>query len=281
MTQIKSLFAFYIHSSLHVSLCYVAFYVVVALYAGFLPAPLELIAVGTATLAGYNVAKYVHLRRDRFPYHYAIKTLTFLCSIIAVFAVLQLGINAVLLFGFCAILTSLYSLPIVLNHSFRQIPILKLITIGMAWSVMAVVLPRILESSKAMEHTTLFSVYENLDWEIISWELTQFSLYVMALCIPFEIRDLKYDSPQLHTLPQLVGIRYSKYIGFVLLAICGLIELTRFQKTPSHVLATLIVVSITAMAIAYADKFKSDYYASFFVESIPLVWLGIYVLVNY
>jgi hypothetical protein len=281
MTQIKSLFAFYIHSSLHVSICYVAFYIVVALYGGFSPAPLELIAVGTATLAGYNVAKYIHVLRERFLYHCAIKTVTFICCIVAVVAVLQLGINAALLFGFCAILTSLYALPEILGRSFRQIPILKLITIGMTWSVMAVVLPRVLTSAIAMENSTLFAVYENLDWNIISWEITEFSLFVMALCIPFEIRDLKYDSPKLHTLPQLIGVLYSKCIGFVLLAICVLIEFTQYPETPSQVAATLIVVSIAAIAIAYVDKFKSDYYTSFFVESITLVWLGIYVMVNY
>lgn len=254
---------------------------VVMLYGGSSPVLPELIAVGTSTLAGYNVAKYIHLIRDNFPYHYAIKTLTFICSIIMIVAVLELGFNAVILFAFCAILTGLYSLPIILNRSFRQIPILKLITIGTAWSVLAVVLPKILRDSIGMDHASWLTVYENLDWSLVFWEFTKLLFYVMALCIPFEIRDLKYDSPQLHTLPQLIGTEYSKYVGFLLLAIFVLIEFTQFRETISEVVTTLTVITITAIAIACADKFKSDYYTSFLVESIPILWLGIYILLDY
>ncbi|WP_194852146.1 hypothetical protein [Nonlabens antarcticus] len=277
MSHIKRCFEFYISSSLHVSFCYVAFYTIVAFYGGFTPGYVEFIAVGTATLAGYNVAKYIHLIGNRFRFHYPIKIITVICGVVALVTVIDLGMYAVLLFGFCAVLTSLYSLPEILGRSFRQIPIIKLVTIGISWSVMAVVLPRILMDVSA--YGPVF--YEKWSIGLMFWEALEYSLFVIALCIPFEIRDLKYDSPQLRTLPQLIGTTYSKWVGFVLLILCGLIEFVQYNDSPLQAIATLIALTITGFAVSRAGAFKSDYYASFFVESIPILWLGIYMLLNF
>ncbi len=38
---------------------------------------------------------------------------------------------------------------------------------------------------------------------------------IVGLCVPFDVRDLVYDSPTLKTLPQLVGIHWSKVISVV------------------------------------------------------------------
>jgi len=279
MTWKKRLFEFYIHSSLHVSLCFVAFYTVVSLYAGFSPSWLEIIAVGTATLVGYNIAKYIHLLYEGFPFHVPIKILTICCTIIALFAVIELGPYAVLLFGFCAVLTSLYALPEILGRSFRQIPILKLITIGLSWSVMAVVLPHLVYEPHYFKSESLFHFRNTGLSPLMLWELIEYTLFVIALCIPFEIRDLKYDSPKLRTLPQLIGTRNSKYVGFAVLLLCAAIEFTQFEESAAQSVITLIVILITAAAIWWADRFTSDYYASFFVEAIPVVWLVAYVLV--
>ena len=40
----------------------------------------------------------------------------------------------------------------------------------------------------------------------------QFFLFVIVCTMPFEIRDLKYDSNDLKTIPQIYGINNSKYI---------------------------------------------------------------------
>ena len=280
MKQIKKLFDFYIQSSIHVSLCFVAFYVVVAMYGGFLPTFTELIAVGTSTLAGYNVAKYIHLLRLPFQFHFIIKIVTVICSIVAIVAVFMMGFYAVLLFSFCTVLTGLYSLPVILGRSFRQIPVLKLITIGVSWSLLAVILPRIMEHPVTIEDSNLSLIYENWNGNFVLLAIFEYSLFVIALCIPFEIRDLKYDSPQLRTLPQLTGVKNSKFVGFALLIICALIEFVLHQEDPLQAITTLIILVITTIAIAIAGKFKTDYYSSFFVESIPILWLGIYLMLN-
>ncbi|KQC33285.1 hypothetical protein AAU57_08110 [Nonlabens sp. YIK11] len=250
-----------------------AFYAVVSAHAGFTPGWMELTAIGTATLVGYNVAKYIHLLNVKFPYHYAIKLLTFLCALVASITVIELGMRAFALFAFCTILTSLYALPELLGKSFREIPILKLITIGASWSILAVLLPYVIKTDSMEE---LLIVIKN---EGIYGRLIQYSLFVIALCIPFEIRDLKYDSPKLRTLPQLVGSQNSEIIGLMLIAICALLEYLMTPGFNIQSIITYIILGITAMAIIGSDKVKSDYYASFFVEAIPALWL-LLVLIN-
>ena len=213
MMSFKRILDFYIQSSLHVSLCFIAFYMVVSYDMGFEPSTLELVAVGCSTLVGYNVAKYIHLLKENYPFSTAIKVLTAISALVAIVAVLELGIYATLLFGFCGVLTALYSLPEILGKSFRQIPVLKLITIGVSWSVMAVLLPHfIYEDGVYFSIKSAFHFSSNPDFQMLVLDLLKYILFVIALCIPFEIRDLKYDAPTLRTLPQLIGVEKTKYI---------------------------------------------------------------------
>ncbi|BAO55937.1 UbiA prenyltransferase family protein [Nonlabens marinus] len=279
MMSFKRILDFYIQSSLHVSLCFVAFYTVVSLEMGFAPSMLELVAVGCSTLVGYNIAKYVHLLKENFQFNVAIKILTGVSALIAVIAVFQLGVYAVILFGVCSILTALYSLPEIIGKSFRQIPVVKLITIGVSWSVLAVLLPHIMyENGNYFKTHSAFHFISSPDYQELVSAVLKYALFVIALCIPFEIRDLKYDAPELRTLPQLIGVEKTKYVGIFLLLIYGAMELENYGDQQLTVILTGCILTLTALSIWFADRFKSDYYASLFVEAIPILWLGLFVV---
>ncbi|MDC0201794.1 hypothetical protein OAJ56_00975, partial [Flavobacteriales bacterium] len=42
-------------------------------------------------------------------------------------------------------------------------------------------------------------------------------LFVFAICIPFDIRDIKYDNIKLKTIPIFFGVSRSKLISFICL----------------------------------------------------------------
>lgn len=282
MVIAKRFLDFYIKSSLHVSLCYVAFYTVVSLQLGFQPLSIELAAVLCSTLVGYNLAKYVHLYRSDFPFKHAIVSLSFVCAAIGLVLVWLLGIYAVVLFSFCGLLTLFYSLPQILGKSFRQIPILKLVTIGLSWSLLAIILPFIVEEAPVIvSFNGAYEIQSRTFSTDLIWEMVMYLLFVIALCIPFEIRDLKYDTANLKTLPQLIGVKRTKYIGLALLFAFGFTMYYRLEYTIQESITTVIVLMITAIAIWFTDKFESDYYASLFVEAIPVIWLGLYFLVGF
>ncbi|MGB5982409.1 MAG: hypothetical protein WBG46_09705 [Nonlabens sp.] len=97
---------------------------------------------------------------------------------------------------------------------------------------------------------------------------------VIALCIPFEIRDLKYDDEDLNTLPQMIGTQKSKWIGVLLCLICIALELVIWEKIhPSAAVINISAFVLTAILILGSSKNRSDYYASFWVEAVPIYWL--------
>lgn len=282
MIMAKRVIDFYIYSSLHVSLCFIAFYTVVSLYASFEPSILELIAVGCSTLVGYNLAKFIHLVRKPFRFKMLILVLTAICAVIGFVAACLLGFYAMMLFSFCGLLTLLYSFQQILGKSFRQVPILKLITISLTWSLLAVLLPHLIIKNDYFLKVSVFNSQTGGDYSILIWDVIKYMCLVIALCIPFEIRDLKYDDSSLRTLPQIIGINLSKLIGYILLIISGVIEITQYSYrnvTELQIYVTVIVLLITGRAIFFSKGMKNDYYTSLYVEAIPMLWLGIYLVV--
>lgn len=282
MIMAKRVIDFYLYSSLHVSLCFVAFYTVVSLHAGFEPSILELIAVGCSTLVGYNLAKFVHLIMKPFRFKMFILILTAICAVIGFVAACLLGFYAMMLFSFCGFLTLLYSLPQILGKSFRQVPILKLITISLTWCLLAVLLPHLIIKNHYFSEQSVFNSQKGGDYSILNWDVIKYMCLVIALCIPFEIRDLKYDDSSLRTLPQIIGVDLSKLIGYILLIISGVIEITQYSYrnvTELQVSVMIMVLMITGWTIYFSNRLKNNYYTSLYVEAIPILWLAIYLVV--
>ena len=89
----------------------------------------------------------------------------------------------------------------------REIPFVKIFVISFVWSV----------------STMLLLVLENnitISQNIICQLASRFS-FVFAITIPFDIRDCKYDSKNLRTIPLFFGVKRAKNIAVLSLFICG------------------------------------------------------------
>ena len=95
----------------------------------------------------------------------------------------------------------------------------------------------------------------------------------MVLLLPFEIRDLKYDSLKLATLPQQIGVKETKVVGCLLLIAFYFLEFFKDDINATAISISLIVTFITVLLLIFSRKKQSKYYSSFFVESIPIWWL--------
>jgi len=112
---------------------------------------------------------------------------------------------------------------------------------------------------------------------------TQRFFIVLALIVPFEIRDLSQDKPFLVTFPQLLGVQKTKIIGGVLLILTLLFEGLKqpfvFGKT-----APLFIICLVIAYCLYLSRVdQSKYFASFWVEGIAslwaiILWLSYFVL---
>src|SRR5690606_34927925 len=97
---------------------------------------------------------------------------------------------------------------------------------------------------------------------------------VLLLMIPFEIRDLEYDDPELKTLPQRYGYVNTKIMGgfgallfFFLTFLKPEVSYLDFIGKGAMFLAIFLVIYLT-------KKKQSRYFSSFWVEALPIFWWG-------
>lgn len=127
--------------------------------------------------------------------------------------------------------------------------------------------------------TVLFPVWVNdLSFDVKVWiVLIQRFLIVLAITIPFDIRDLQLDDPDLATLPQTIGVSRSKILalgalmGFSLLFFYGDFFQAREQWSG------LITALVSGGFILKSGVYQSRFYSGFWVEGIPMLWLALSV----
>ena len=104
----------------------------------------------------------------------------------------------------------------------------------------------------------------------------KFTIVIFVLILIFEIIDLAQDDPHLQTVPQQIGLKQTKILGYVLLVIfCVLAFFARninseFSFFPLQLM--FVIAIVTALFLAFANENRSKYYTSFWVESVPILW---------
>jgi hypothetical protein len=222
------------------------------------------------TITGYNFIKYAGVaglhHRSLTKNLRLIQIFSFLCFVgLLIFAFrIRLEVIAVaVLLGF---LTLLYALPFFGERNLRTIGGIKIYIIALIWAGVTVFLP-VINSGLSVDANVFL-------------EFFQIFLFVLVLLIPFEIRDLKYDRAELKTLPQNIGIRGSKLIGVIFLILMLVLEFLKSGGTPESLGALGMVIVVTGFIMIEAEEEQSTYFSSFWVEGLPVLWLGILLLLE-
>lgn len=273
--MLKQLFNFYLNSSIHVGLAVYALswitlqtfnisYDENVLYFNFY-----------ATITGYNFVKYFGVAK----FHHrsltrrlrVIQVFSLLCFIMLCYYALQLDTRILIYIGVFAVITFLYAIPFLPKHLYmdsqqnlRSISGVKVYIIALVWSGVTVLLPLVNNS-----------VVLSADIWIL---LLQQFIFVIVLMLPFEIRDLRYDSLKLSTIPQKIGVKRTKLIGISLLIVFFLLEFFKDELDSRFIWIRLAITIITGVFLIFANEKRSKYYSSFWVESIPLFWLLIFII---
>ncbi|MCX6183959.1 MAG: hypothetical protein NTX74_02710 [Flavobacterium sp.] len=255
MRILRSIFDFYIQSSLHVGLAVLALLHCTNLLAKYnLPPPLSSV-VFWGTVMGYNFLKYSALfwqgkwKSNRIV---ALTLFTVLAGICFLYNLLQLSWAAQGYLLSAGLLVLCYPL-------LRKYGWLKLFFVSAAVTYITVFIPLVLE--------------KQFDHELVFLSVQRFFL-LSSLLIPFEIWDSDNDPLSLYTLPQRLGIPKTKILGYVLLL--PVVALMCWQA--EYHLTTLVVVLLAVLSIYFTSLQRSTYYTSFWVESVPILWWGILVL---
>ncbi|MEM9000393.1 MAG: hypothetical protein AAGB24_09015 [Bacteroidota bacterium] len=267
MQFLKRFFNFYLDASIHVAFAVVSLY---GVSLRLLDIPGNIVLVGfifCSTIVCYNFIKY-GVEAEKYlivknSYHRCIQIFSFLAFLGAVYFLLKLGRFAVVVVVLLTLLSLLYAMPLVSKaKSLRSAAGLKVAIVAFEWVGFTVLLP-------IVAYTLPFS------YDMLVVALQHFVL-VVALMVPFEIRDLKYDSEDLRTIPQLLGIQKAKVLGSVLTTVFFLLLFFKDAPKPFEIGATLITAVTLVFFLWGTKKEQSKYYTAFWVESIPVLWWGLF-----
>jgi 4-hydroxybenzoate polyprenyltransferase len=174
-----------------------------------------------------------------------------------------------LLLLFMSLLTLFYCFPFnSVNKNLRKTPGLKIFIVATVWSLLIVVFPIINFTNKLDVSFLIFFV--------------QVLIFVIVTIFPFEIRDLNSDCKQLRTIPQIIGVKNTKVLALCLLIIFMLLDCIQYVILNSinfkSILINAAVCLTTFTLIQKSKENQSIYFSSFWVESLPILWLLLYII---
>jgi len=270
MKFLKSLFRFYINASIHVALAVVALLVLTTLqYKINLDFSLvSFVFFGTVT--GYNFVKYAPVaklhHRSLTNQLRQIQIFSFCCFLGLCISAFFVRFEVLFVTGILGLLTLFYAIPIN-KKNLRETSVLKIFIIAFIWATVVFVLP-------FLEDNTYHFDQNQVWWT----HFVERFIWIILLMMPFEIRDLRYDKIYLKTLVSLFGIIKIKIVSFLILMGLSIYKVSSYGFQDSLIFVA-IYISL-ALFILASKKNQKPYFASFWVEALPMFWLVLWYLFN-
>ncbi|MDT0552379.1 hypothetical protein [Urechidicola vernalis] len=274
MQTIKRLFNFYIFSSIHVALgvfCFVKLTLknfgveenITALFCFF------------STILSYNFIRFLNesFEKDWLSNWYRnhkslLVIISFISAIIVLYLSFSFRIESLMILLPFFILTLFYGMKLPRKLvTLRRVPGLKIFLIAFCFAGVTVLFPL---------------VQNEIDIDVIIWWFfLQRMFFVILITLPFDIRDVDFDSDQLRTIPQQFGHFTTKLLGLILILGIFTIELFIFGKEFNEMFILLTICSLSFVLLLFSRKEQSKYYSAFWVEAIPIFWLLLLLGLNF
>ncbi|WP_109299532.1 hypothetical protein [Aquimarina sp. AU474] len=271
METLKSIFKFYINSSIHVALAICALVQVTFIKFGVNEKYTFLAFCFLGSIAAYNFVKYskvsklYHRRLTRSMK--GIQVLTGISLILFLYFAYLMPYDTLLYMAPFIALTVLYAVPVFpKKRNLRSIAGIKIFIIGLVWAGITVLVP-------------VIYIEGDLNFDFLI-EMIQRFLFIVVIMLPFEIRDLEYDNEELETVPQMIGVTRTKVFGSALLVLFLLLTAIKDDLSSVEILSTILITTLSLLFLWGTDRRQSEYYCSFWVESVPFMWLAILIILQ-
>lgn len=148
------------------------------------------------------------------------------------------------------------------KSNLRELPYLKIYLIAFCW----------------VFTTSLFPLINEANFNVTYWAIAIVQLlYIIAVTIPFDLRDMYMDNSDQKTIPQLVGTTNAKIISCALL-ILFLLTTAGWIENLSHFYWFLLAVLIQILFVIFSSPNRASFYFALIDGSISLLGLSYYFL---
>lgn len=267
-TKIKSILDYYIDFNFHVSLCAISYILLIynqtklsfEITDYFV---LDTLFVLTATHFAYNFIKYYEFTVSKNKPIHDFSITFFLPALISFFILIYIffvfTFTKQVLVVCITFFTIAYTIPFYKKYNLRSYPIIKILTISTSWTLSIVVLP-------------FYQIFDS--FQLIYYSVIIF-LMVTAQMVPFEIGDARLDAHYVKNSVNIYGLNTIKKVGYILLLSILVFQITKNQINNSLELhfSSLIILIIMTVLIRKSTYNQSKYFSSLMVESIPIYWL--------
>lgn len=157
-----------------------------------------------------------------------------------------------------------YTIPLLKRRTdairLREVGLLKIFLIAVVWAGMTVLLP-------AIELLGFGQLIHAKSW----WLAVERGIFILAITIPFDIRDLVNDAKKgVRTIPSSIGWFRSVLLAEVLLVLFLFAVWWRLGQQPLF-FGYLMAVLTTMLGVSYAHPDRSDLFCSFWMEGTMLL----------
>ena len=268
--MLQRLFRLYIYGSMHVAMSVLALVLMTNHMFGLPFSWAVAVFAYCGTMFSYNFMKYDGLFRVKKSASRQVKVIVALSTVALAAAGVSFfylervtQITAVIFFG----LTALYTVPFFPNtKNLRNWSGVKIYIVAFCWAGITLVLP-LLDAGAPISADVYL-------------KFTQRFLLIIVLILIFEIIDLREDDPHLKTIPQQIGVRNAKILNLCLLVPLYFLEFFKSTVDVRQLYANLFVTVTATLFTLYATPDRHKYYTLFWVEAIPIFWLGMVIMLN-
>ncbi|BDW91819.1 hypothetical protein LCL86_13550 [Muricauda ruestringensis] len=266
MRTLKAIFDFYLDASIHVAVSVISmagatFYLMGSSTDIYLLGFIFFSVIVCYNFIKYGVEAYKYIIVSN-AYHKLIQVFSFLSFGMAILFLMRLDAKIWVATIGLAVLSVLYAVPLLPRaRNLRNLAGLKVYIVAFVWAGFTVLLP-VLDADMP------------LDWDF-AVTFIQRMLLVLILILPFEIRDLQWDHKSLRTLPQLLGERNTRRLGTILSLVFFMITFLKDNLQSEEIALRLILVAILIFVLQMGKKMRSKYFVMFWIEAIPIFWLGL------
>ena len=225
-----------------------------------------------ATVLSYNYIRLTELREERLSWYYewfrrnkilfyGVNILAFI-GLLGLLFVIPIKWESVITLVPFLVLTFLYVKPAIFRSNWkalRAVPILKILNIAFCWAGVTVLFP-VIQEFRSIDELVWIAFFERF-------------LFVFALTIPFDIRDVGIDSKNMQTIPQIIGIKSAKIVAVLFLILVVLLEYSYFTFWYFQGAKMVVIFLYLSILIWNTNPNQHRYYTSFWVEVVPILWL--------